>query len=62
MTVKNPTQWQPPSGSGYVITIGTEFLVTNLSDFLVTNTGNFLVTTPTYAVPKYKTLWSDTGV
>lgn len=62
MAVKNPTQWQPPSGSGYVITVGTNFIVTNLFNFLVTNTGNFLVTTPTYAVPKYATQWTETGV
>ena len=59
---KNPTQWQPPSGSGYIITVGNEFLETNLSDLLVTNIGDYLVTTPTYAIPKNKTLWGITGV
>jgi len=62
MAVKNPTQWQPPSGNGYVVNVGTEFLVTNLGDFLVDNSGNFLVTTETYAVPKYPTTWTVTGV
>lgn len=60
--VKNPTQWRPPNGSGYVITTGNNFLITNSSNFLVTNSGNFLITTPTYVVPKYKTAWTATGV
>lgn len=61
MPVKNPTQWQPPSGTGYVVTTGTNFLVTNLGDFLTDNLGNFLVTTPTYTVPKYPTVWTASG-
>lgn len=62
MAVKNPTQWQPPTGKGFVITAGTKFLVTNSGSFLVTNAGDNLVTTPTYDVPKYPTTWSQTGV
>jgi hypothetical protein len=62
MAIKNPTQWEPPSGKGYVITIGFCFLVDNLGNFLVDNSQNNLVTTPTYTVPKYATLWTGTGV
>lgn len=60
--VKNPTYWEPKSGKGYVITVGTEFITDNLGNFLVDNLGNNLVTTPTYTVPKYATAWSATGV
>lgn len=62
MTLKNPTQWMPPSGEGFVINVGTNFLVANNGNFLVTNSLKFLVTTPVYAVGKYATLWSETGV
>lgn len=61
MPVKNPTQWQAPSGTGFIITTGTNFLTDNLGNFLTDNLGNFLVTTPTYAVPKYTTLWTESG-
>lgn len=59
--VKNPTQWLPPSGSGYIVTVGTEFITTNAGVFLTDNLGDFLVTTPTYDVEKFATQWTGTG-
>jgi hypothetical protein len=59
--VRNPTQWYPPSGKGYVIAPGLRFIIDNLSNFIIDNSSNFLVTTPTYIVPEYKTAWTVTG-
>lgn len=61
-TIRNLTQWRPPSGSGYVVANGTENVTTNLGAFLTDNLGNVLVTTPTYTVQKFSTNWSVTGV
>jgi hypothetical protein len=61
VAVKNPTQWTPQSGSGYVVTVGNENLVTNSGSFLVDNLGNFLITTPTNVVGKYSTAWTNTS-
>lgn len=61
-SVKNPTQWQPPSGSGYVVNIGVLNLVDNSGNFLVDNSQNPIVTTPTYAIPQFDTTWVETGV
>lgn len=60
--VKNPTQWRRPDGTGYIIREGTEYLTTDSGLFLVTELGDNLVTDETYAVPKYKTLWTASGV
>lgn len=64
MVVRNPTQWYPPSGSGYVVTVGNLPIVTNALLPIVDNTVTHLpiVTTPTYTVPRYKTAWTVTGV
>lgn len=61
MPVKNPTQWRPPSGKGYVVDSGSSYLITNLSEFLVTNGGDNLVINDTYVVPKYATAWTASG-
>lgn len=61
MAVRNTTQWTPPSGTGYVVTIGNEDLVTNSGLFITDNLGNFIVTTPTYDIPKYKTSWTQSS-
>lgn len=62
MAVKNPTQWIPGSGKGYVVVQGTLFITNNLSSFITDNLGNFLVTTPNYVTPKNATSWTATGV
>ena len=60
--VKNPTAWQPPSGSGYVVDVGAEDIVTNSGLYIVTNAGDNIVTTPDYDIGKYPTQWTATGV
>jgi hypothetical protein len=60
MAVRNPTQWTPPSGAGYVVTIGNENLVTNSGSFLVDNLGKFLVTNTTNVTGKYTSAWTKT--
>lgn len=62
VVIKNPTHWRPPSGEGYVIDVGNQQIVTNAGDSIVTNSGNNLVTNESYLVPKYKTLWTPSGV
>jgi hypothetical protein len=62
--VKNPTQWMPTSGQGYVITnVPNQTIVTNTLKSLVDNTSNHypIVTQASYVVPKNPTLWTQTG-
>lgn len=61
LAIKTPTAWQPPSGTGYVITIGLLNIQDNLGNLLQDNLGNLLVTNPTYDIPKNSTLWTGSG-
>jgi hypothetical protein len=60
--VKNLTGWQPPSGTGYVITQGLLNIQDNLGNLIQDNLGNLLVTNPTYTIPKNATAWTGSGV
>jgi hypothetical protein len=62
MAVRNPTQWTPPSGQGYIITIGLLNFQDNLGHLLITNLGNNIVTNPVQLIGKYVTAWSQSGV
>lgn len=62
MPVKNPTSWRPPSGQGYIITEGLLDFQDNSGNLLVTNSLDNIVTTPTYAIGKYATAWTASGV
>lgn len=59
--VKNPTQWTPPSGTGYVFFIGLLNFQDNLGNLLITNSQNNIVTNPSQVIPKYPTTWTATG-
>lgn len=61
--IKNPTTWNPPSGEGYIVTVGTLGMVTNALLPIVDNTVNHypIVTTPVYNIPKVPTDWTGTG-
>ena len=58
--IKNPTQWRPPSGQGYILPTGNLGIVTNTLLPLVDNTTNHLpiIVNPSYFVPKYATKWT----
>jgi hypothetical protein len=62
--IKNPTQYRPLNGQGYVITQNAnQIIVTNSLATLVDNTINHypIVTQASYAIPKKPTLWTPTG-
>ena len=63
---KNPTQWSKQgknstSWRGNVVTVGNLPLVANTLLPLVTNALLGIVTTPSYVVPKNKTVWTASG-
>ena len=60
-TIKNPAQWTPPSGTGFVLSQGNLLLIDNTGKFLIDNLANKIVTTPTYNVPRYPTTWTGSG-
>jgi hypothetical protein len=61
MAIRNPTSWQPPSGTGYITTIGLLNIQDNLGNLIQDNLGNLIVTNPTYAIPKNATAWTGSG-
>lgn len=62
--VKNPTQWRPQSGQGYIVMSGNLPLVANTLLPLVDNTTAHLpiINTPSYVIPKNPTVWTLSGV
>jgi hypothetical protein len=59
--IKNPTQWRPISGYGYILNNGGLDLVTNLGAFLTDNLGNYILTNPTSEIGKSQTAWTQSG-
>lgn len=61
MPVKNPTQWRPGSGHGFVVPTGSLTIVTKSGLSVVNKAGLKVVQNPTQVVPKYPTLWTASG-
>jgi hypothetical protein len=62
MAVKNPTQWRPGSGHGFVVATGSLSIVTKAGLKVVTKAGLRVVQNPTQVIPKYPTVWTASGV
>lgn len=75
-TGQTPSKWAPSTGygeiyaslnyaaagyEGYPIIPGFNQITDNEDNNLTTNQGNFLVTTDVIEVPKYPTLWAESG-
>lgn len=62
MAVKNPTQWRPESGKGFVIPTGSLEIVNRAGLIVVNKAGLFVVQNPTQVIPKFPTVWTVSGV
>jgi len=60
-STKNRSKWQPPSGNGYIVTVGTRYIISNSNSFIITNGGDNLVTNTTYTSPRNITQWTISG-
>ncbi len=57
--MKNPTQWLPNSGLGYVVPQTGLLFQDNLGNLLITNTLANIIPNPYYVIGKYATVWSQ---
>lgn len=62
MAVKNPTQWRPGSGHGFVVPTGSLKIITKAGLFLVNKAGLRIVQNPTQVIPKNSTVWTPSGI
>lgn len=62
MAVKNPTQWRPESGLGFVVSTGSLQIVNKTGKIIVNKAGLFVVENPSQVIPKYPTVWTASGV
>lgn len=62
MAIKNPTQWRPSSGHGFVIPTGSLSIVTKAGLLIVTKAGLSVVENATQVIPKYATVWTPSGI
>lgn len=60
MPVKNPTQWAPPSGRGYITSSSDVALKTQSGVDLLTQDGETITINPTIYQPEFATSWSAT--
>jgi hypothetical protein len=60
--VKNPTQWRPESGHGFVVPTGSLSIVNKAGLLVVNKAGLVVVQNPTQVIPKYPTIWTASGV
>jgi hypothetical protein len=61
VAVRNPTQWQAPSGTGYFSLSGGLNFATIAGAQLTTLAGTLLVTDADVYIPKYQVSWTLTG-
>lgn len=64
MPIKNPTQWRPGNGKGFVVPTGSLPIVANTLLPLVDNTLAHLpiINTPSYVTSNNPTIWTGSGV
>lgn len=60
--VKNPTQWRPGSGHGFVVPTGSLTIATRAGLFIVNKAKLRVVQNPTQVIPKYATVWTASGI
>lgn len=58
MAVRNPTQWSPPSGEGYISQSTGAFLTTQSGITLETQSGIDLIISEDTYQPKFDTSWT----
>lgn len=61
VAVKHPTQWRPGNGMGYVQNTGSLIIDTKAGLYIVNAAGLEVIQNPTQVVPKFPTVWTQTG-